>query len=462
MGTSLTVRIGNKQYFFCGIGLVALGVCLPLLLHVGNFGIYRDLAAALDRGDKILVLAAALKLVGLNIIRGFPHYLGAFYAADAVSFTRRGRPVPLLRACVLFPLIVSAYLLIGALFGIRYDFGVPAALMVFMLLILIKIDFSMVSGAKKALMVFFLLCSMQCLDVMPALSGLPFGHGETSYDIKSASTLLDADGPLQYAMTLLFLILLANTALIIALIRDENRRKAMALEKEQRERLLVEARLRALESRTYGELNHLAHDLKTPLTSMQALVGVAKLAAGDGRVEQYLADTEDSIQRMSLMISEFLDETKSSPCAVGDLVNDLLAQVSNTAYAPMLTARVEEPGLMVRVNKVRFLRMLVNLIENAWRAVDPETGMIELSVYPAQGRDANLCFEVRDNGRGMDPTILDAIWEAGFSASGSHGLGLSFVKQVVERHGGSIRVESAPGRGTVMRVTVPREGKDDE
>ena len=68
--------------------------------------------------------------------------------------------------------------------------------------------------------------------------------------------------------------------LLLLLVVDENNIRRISEQKELNEHMLMETRMRILENRTYMELRHLVHDLKSPLTSMQALVGVVKLSAG--------------------------------------------------------------------------------------------------------------------------------------------------------------------------------------
>lgn len=102
-------------------------------------------------------------------------------------------------------LIPGVYLLINRIYGIRYDFGIPALSMIAMIWVLAKIDFSFVGLMKKGLMVAFFITALQFLDMMPLLWNFPFGRGESSYDIKLVSKFLQADSFLQ-AMATIFLL----------------------------------------------------------------------------------------------------------------------------------------------------------------------------------------------------------------------------------------------------------------
>ena len=101
-------------------------------------------------------------------------------------------------------LIPGVYLLINRIYGIRYDFGIPALSMIAMIWVLAKIDFSFVGLMKKGLMVAFFITALQFLDMMPLLWNFPFGRGESSYDIKLVSKFLQADSFLQAMATIFF------------------------------------------------------------------------------------------------------------------------------------------------------------------------------------------------------------------------------------------------------------------
>ena len=129
-----------------------------------------------------------------------------------------------------------------------------------------------------------------------------------------------------------------------------------------------------------------------------------------------------------------------------------------TAHVPELSSihsyRVELPAEppCVMVNRIKMSRALINLLENAMDAVDPVHGEITVSVLR---QDASVLLEVADNGVGILPDQSELIWEPGFSTKQSSGFGLSFVKEIVEKNGGTIRMESLERCGTRMVITLP-------
>ena len=85
------------------------------------------------------------------------------------------------------------------------------------------------------------------------------------------------------------------------------------------------------------------------------------------------------------------------------------------------------------------------------------TGQIALRVFREEGgTHPRVCFQVKDNGVGIDREQLSMIWQKGYSTRSSSGLGLSFVEMVVQQSGGEVSVESTPGQGTAITIHLPQ------
>ena len=456
LGQTAEARKRTDRDLRCiGWGLVLLGVLMPALVTVENTGIYRTLMNGIYQGQEIYVLLAALKLVVLNAVRAYPHYMGVFFLVETFRGMELRRRL-LASIAAVGILIPGVYLLINRIYGIRYDFGIPALSMIAMIWVLAKIDFSFVGLMKKGLMVAFFITALQFLDMMPLLWNFPFGRGESSYDIKLVSKFLQADSFLQAMATIFFALFLFMSVLLLLLVVDENNIRRISEQKELNEHMLMETRMRILENRTYMELRHLVHDLKSPLTSMQALVGVVKLSAGrrgDQTEGEYLERIETIIDRMSSMISEILHEEQRSVVTTQELLDAVMAQISSAEYADLVHTENRAPEAKIRINKIRFSRVLINLVENAAYAVRRPDGKIWIRVEETEG--AEIRFQVEDNGTGIPRELLGEIWEKGFSIRSSSGLGLNFVQQVVEQCGGSVELESVEREGTVVTVSLP-------
>ena len=452
----------EKPMFYMGIILVLIGLLMPLFLNVKLMGIYSDLSKATSEDEKIYVIIAALKLIFLNSIRAFPHYLGVFCIVESMDTSLIKEKGKIIKPLLVFFLIILVYYLIELIYGIKYDFGIPAVLIIAMIIALDKIGFNIINFSKKAIMIFMLIAAIQCLDMIPSLSGWAFGRGEASNDIKMISDFLGANYFLQITAILLFVLLFSIAFELLKLIMDERRLLTINEEKEYNEKMLSKTRMQVLENRTYKELQNLVHDLKTPLTSALALVGVVKMNEENDKNVEYLSKIEFSIESMNQMISEILYEEHKSLITTKELVDYLLSSISSAEYA--LKVRVDNfvPNSIINVNKIRFTRALINIFENSFYAIDKEEGKIILSINSiVKEKISYIQFIIIDNGSGISLDMLDRIWSSGFSSRNSLGLGLKFVKEVVSTHNGTIEVNSIAKQGTTVIIHIP-EGDLDE
>jgi signal transduction histidine kinase/FixJ family two-component response regulator len=103
---------------------------------------------------------------------------------------------------------------------------------------------------------------------------------------------------------------------------------------------------------------------------------------------------------------------------------------------------------------------LVNIIENAIEACVEDPAQKSHRIVFAAGQDEDyLIFDVHDNGIGMDPAVRENIFKLFFSSKGQAGtgLGLFIAKQIIQQHGGSIQVDSTPGKGSHFRILMPKK-----
>ena len=121
------------------------------------------------------------------------------------------------------------------------------------------------------------------------------------------------------------------------------------------------------------------------------------------------------------------------------------------------------PGDLPRmtIDSFRFPWVITNLVGNAMRYTGPG-GKISLKVYEQGTR---YYFQCSDTGDGIDPKVLPHIFDrfTQFSdrgKSGTIGLGLAIVKDVIEQHGGDIKVQSELGKGTSFIFWIPAEKED--
>jgi signal transduction histidine kinase len=211
----------------------------------------------------------------------------------------------------------------------------------------------------------------------------------------------------------------------------------------------------------------IAHELRTPLSVLQGYTE----ALDEGKLEGD-ADIYRAMHRQALHLTRLVEDLRTLSLAdagqlpltrqvVPPLV--LLEQSANTFKAQAeqqdvelrVDAAPDLPG--VEVDPYRMAQVLDNLVSNALRYTQPG-GEIRLS---ADASDGSLLLKVHDTGKGIAPEDLPQVFERFFRAdkarpeNGETGLGLAIARSIVEAHGGSIRVESAPGAGTTFVVSLP-------
>jgi signal transduction histidine kinase len=262
--------------------------------------------------------------------------------------------------------------------------------------------------------------------------------------------------------------------------RSLHRRLAVPMSADEMARLaLTVNRMLARLEESFSSLRRFtadaSHELKTPLMVLRAGVERALVhPATPGEILQSLDETLAQINQMSEMVENLLTLARAdegrAPLAVeeGDL-RDLLGDVAETAgmlgETAGITVRSSMPATPVRlaVDRHRIREMLLNLVTNAIKYTG-RGGTVELSLAD---EDGDVVFTVTDSGIGIAagdlPHIFERFWRAdpARSRTGDRpgtGLGLAITKWIAEAHGGSITVQSRPGRGTRFTVRLPKAG----
>ncbi|MGZ5430016.1 MAG: ATP-binding protein [Thermoanaerobaculia bacterium] len=218
-------------------------------------------------------------------------------------------------------------------------------------------------------------------------------------------------------------------------------------------------------------LQNINHELRTPLT---AILGWSEVLAEDRPDKETMRIAVDQINRSTqfllALIGDLLDlsrfeegRTRLEPEDVdlGSLVTDSIEPVSVMAEAKgiRMTLAVPSEKTSVRLDPLRVRQVLWNLVHNAVKFT-PKGGEIRVE---AGADDRGVTFSIADNGVGIDAKDLPLIFERFRQIDGSStrayrgmGIGLALAKAFVELHGGTIQVDSQPGRGTTFRIRLPR------
>ncbi|WP_315121471.1 HAMP domain-containing sensor histidine kinase [uncultured Clostridium sp.] len=442
----------RKKGIVLGFVLMIVGIIAPFIINVYNFRIYDLLSSSITNNDKSELIIAAFRLVILNSLRGIPNYLGAFLIAESTSLKYKEVDIHYVKGCIAVILIPVVYTIINRIHNIHYDLGVPAITIMFAIVFLEKLNFSTVNFFKKSSIITLLLLGVQWMDIIPELSPFKFGRGETSQDIKNIASFIGASDVLTLTAVMLFLIFTVNALLVVKLVSDEHKLKITTEENKRVEKELGEARIKALEARNYIELRHLVHDLKTPLTSIQALVSVIELMEKDSKILSYLNRIEFSIDKLSEMISEILYEDKKKIIKTEELFNIILSQISPFPYAERIRYENSAKECNIYINKIRVSRAIINVLDNAYYAIDKENGSININVHK---EEEQVIIDIMDDGIGIEDGILYKVWGTGFTTKESTGLGLNFIQNVINNHNGYVKIESEQNKGTCVKIVLP-------
>jgi signal transduction histidine kinase len=251
-------------------------------------------------------------------------------------------------------------------------------------------------------------------------------------------------------------------------------RAALAIENAKLYTEQVEARRKVEDlSRLKDEFLSIAsHELRTPVTSIKGYTQLAKMLIKEGDLntsEEYLDIALDQIDRMSRLILELLDvsrietgrlEIRREPIPWPQFVRDVVHRHHTAVSDRRFHLQVPDATKLVVGDRDRLEQVLGNLLENAVK-YSPEGSDVMVSV---EDRGEQFVTSVCDRGIGIPADELAQVFErfhrgrhVSSTNYGGLGLGLYITKQIIERHGGSIWVESKEGAGTTFYFSLPNE-----
>jgi signal transduction histidine kinase len=219
-----------------------------------------------------------------------------------------------------------------------------------------------------------------------------------------------------------------------------------------------------------GLVRALSHDLQEPaqlVARYARLVGERYGDALDEEGRRHVGHLEESARRMQSMIQQVLDYARlgapaaRAPVPLDEAVDEALANLGS-ALEESGGEVVRNGGLpTVHANRAQMVRLFQNLIGNAvkFRAKDPPH--VEVTAEAGEGR---CTVAVADNGIGIAPADRERVFELfrrlhPASRYPGTGIGLAEARRIAEAHGGTIRLESAPGRGSTFFVDLPGGGE---
>lgn len=245
---------------------------------------------------------------------------------------------------------------------------------------------------------------------------------------------------------------------------DDLRKRNAELEKAYAELERAQAaRLQGERLSTLGKFSSLIlHDIRNPLSILKGQIQLMAIHIEEPeRLKTHVGACLSEVDRLERLASEFLDYSRGEirlDMAIA-LPRDLLEKTRDRVSQRFKKAnivcefdlRYNEPVIL---DAERILRALQNVADNACKAMR-ETGGV-LTMRSCRDGDI-LVFEIADTGEGMTEEVRSHVFEPFYSASGQGGtgLGMLIVKNIVEAHGGCVRLSSEPGKGTSVTLALP-------
>lgn len=240
------------------------------------------------------------------------------------------------------------------------------------------------------------------------------------------------------------------------------------------EQLIRWQRIEAIGQMASGVVHDFANYMTAVLGQVEYLRRLLK--GPSGLREETLARGLDDIHaaaqqafKLTRKVLGFARSTESAAFSVdlGTVVEDALRLTARSCEAEIRIHSDIEDELTVQGDRTELLQVLINLLLNARDAM-PGGGDLRVSARTTEGEAGDLSgplkqvlLEVSDNGVGMDEQVRSRVFEPLFTtkpAGMGTGLGLSTVARIVEKHRGTIDVQSAPGQGTTFRIRLPKPG----
>lgn len=223
-------------------------------------------------------------------------------------------------------------------------------------------------------------------------------------------------------------------------------------------------------------LANVSHDLRTPLAAMQGYLELLLLrqdSLGSAEARNYLQTATRQSERLGRLVADLFELTRlegeglqpdAEDFSLAELAHDVTQKFALDAgqRGVRLEVRFDPASAAARVRAELGLveRLLANLVENALRHT-PAGGSVGIEIEPLRGRAE---ARVVDDGEGIAAAELAGIFDRYDRAerigganrgSGHGGLGLAIGRRIVELHGGRLRIDSAPGRGTRVAFDLP-------
>ncbi|MFL0267352.1 sensor histidine kinase [Candidatus Clostridium radicumherbarum] len=443
-----------KYYDVIIIGIIifiCFGFFFPFFSNFYWFNIIYNIRRAINAGDSGLLVLASAYISILFTLQNTALFLGCLLIVFYTPF--RFRFSNTILYIITFLLIVFLQVLNSYVFNMSWEIVSTILPIILSLFIFAKFFYEKNSFLHISIVSIQVFFAFQWINIMPLFSSYFIGEGDIPSSIKLTGLYLHSSSVLNFTGFAFFLPFIFSAFITSALFRSYlNNLKIIKLNYEN-EKELQTMKAKIIENRIEKEIKSLVHDLKTPLVTIQGLNSLLAISKDTAKLIEYSERIEGSVSKMNEMISSFLYDTSRQKINSSDLISYIRAQLPLEDETIKIDIDIKEELPVIYVNKIRVARAVINILENA--IVTPCKKPFKHIVFQVKPFDNGLCIFVSDNGIGIKEADLPRIWDIGFSTNNTSGLGLSFVKQVIEDNEGTINIISAVDEGTSVTIYLP-------
>jgi signal transduction histidine kinase len=209
-----------------------------------------------------------------------------------------------------------------------------------------------------------------------------------------------------------------------------------------------------------------AHEVRNPLATIRLRVQMCRRDAGDPKVKESCFVALEEIERLNGIVNRLLSFARPinlqlEPVDLKGLVQERIRSFEEVALhrQVQLMTNLPSKSFLAVVDKDRMAQVFDNIIQNALEAMADGGGTLSVTLAADAKKDESgtrVSVEFQDTGKGMDESVAGHVFDPFFTTKPSGtGLGLSISHELIRAHGGDIRIDSAEGRGTNVRITIP-------
>jgi len=215
-----------------------------------------------------------------------------------------------------------------------------------------------------------------------------------------------------------------------------------------------------------GELSaQIAHEIRNPLATIGGFARSLLRNPDPKRTQASAEIIAKEVTRLEVLLTDILNYTRPRPLlrkwvSLPNFITDIHHMIGEGLEERQIVCHlnVEENLPETSIDPDQFKQVLINLLKNAYQAM-PEGGDLTVFIRSLTDPDLTIEIEIRDTGEGMALDVQEKLFTPYFTTKTTGtgtGLGLAICKQIVERHGGNISVQSQTGLGTSVFIHIPQ------